>query len=112
MKTIEEAAKSANAYGYPNYTGANNEAFDSGFKSGVEFAQRWIPVEEDLPEMSKDSANWSFEKEEPIKYSDDVLVKTLCGCVLIGCYSELGTWVSDDLYNHEIVSHWRPVERL
>ena len=50
MKTIKDAAKSANAYGYPNYTGANNEAFDSGFKSGVEFIQRWIPIEEETPE--------------------------------------------------------------
>jgi hypothetical protein len=49
MKTINEAVKEANAYGYPNFTGATNEAFNSGFISGVEFAQRWILVEEEEP---------------------------------------------------------------
>lgn len=63
MKTIEEAAKAANSYGYPNYTGATNESFNSGFKAGVEFAQRWIPVdklEEDGIYICKDDVANEF----------------------------------------------------
>jgi len=47
MKTIEEVAKE-----YASNL-SSSEVFQiqhgKDFKSGVEFAQRWIPVEEDLP---------------------------------------------------------------
>lgn len=43
MKTIDEAANEYSCRKDNEY-----EAY-SGFKSGVEFAQRWIPVEEELP---------------------------------------------------------------
>lgn len=44
MKTIDEAAK--------EYVQSTNGfiAKDISFKVGAEFAQRWIPVEEELPE--------------------------------------------------------------
>lgn len=45
MKTIEEAAKEYELYSMNNLSGA--------FKAGVEFAQRWIPVEEELPEIQE-----------------------------------------------------------
>ena len=47
MKTIEEALNIA----YDECK--SNAYFGNGFKKGVEFAQRWIPVEEELPEKSK-----------------------------------------------------------
>ncbi|MDR1981501.1 MAG: hypothetical protein LBQ39_07780 [Tannerellaceae bacterium] len=66
MKTIEEAAGewADNHYNkiqeYEDWdddgfdegynTGANYRAIDA-FKAGVEFAQRWIPIEEDLPPL-------------------------------------------------------------
>ena len=47
MKTIEEEAKEqANALKIYS----SKQDFEKGFKAGVEFAQRWIPVEEELPE--------------------------------------------------------------
>ena len=43
MKTIEQVGNEA-------YLKAEHNAyFVNGFKAGVEFAQRWIPVEEELP---------------------------------------------------------------
>ena len=50
MKTIEEAAKEYGRKVSPqsDWTARNAEI---SFKAGVEFAQRWIPVEEELPEV-------------------------------------------------------------
>ena len=47
MKTIEEALNIA----YDECK--SNAYFGNGFKKGVDFAQRWIPVEEELPEKFK-----------------------------------------------------------
>ena len=56
MKTIEEAAiECANIYlqGYrDSYTVDENDFIDV-FESGVDFAQRWIPVEEELPPIGE-----------------------------------------------------------
>ena len=50
MKTTEEAAKEYSRRVSPqsDWTARNAEI---SFKAGVEFAQRWIPVEEELPEV-------------------------------------------------------------
>ena len=56
MKTIEDAARDFLGLNEsnPNYTHTIKDEFElSIFKAGVEFAQRWIPVEEDLPEKQK-----------------------------------------------------------
>ena len=98
MKTIEEAAKEY-----------SKEPFiQIGFIVGAEFAQRWIPVEEELP-ICYESGDWDGRR------SDFVLVKTLDG----GWYkaklysgtidgSEFNDWVNenDNLLN---VIYWRPM---
>ena len=62
MKTIESAAlKYAEPIAtYTYYNGMDNltycdleKCMVDSFKTGADFAQRWIPVEEDLPEKSK-----------------------------------------------------------
>ena len=51
MKTIEEAAKDFND---SHVNGHHPQKWVSDiFKAGVEFAQRWIPVEEELPEIGE-----------------------------------------------------------
>ena len=51
MKTIEEAAKDFND---SHVNGHHPQKWVSDiFKAGVEFAQRWIPIEEELPEKFK-----------------------------------------------------------
>ena len=47
MKTIEQASNEA-------YIKAGHNAyFVNGFNAGVDFAQRWIPVEEELPPIGE-----------------------------------------------------------
>ena len=61
MKTIEEAAKEYELYSINNLRGA--------FKAGAEFAQRWIPVKEELPEVKQ--------------YDYQVLAKSIYGYELL-----------------------------
>lgn len=89
MKTIEEAAEDYfKEYGYNESTAEN-----LAFKAGVEFAQRWIPVEEGLPD-----------------FLTDVLLKLSNGKITIGCL------FSEKLFNVEVidenikVTHYRPIE--
>ena len=80
MKPIEEAAKAFNQF--------NIETF----KAGVKFAQRWIPVEEELPEVGE--------------------------CILIISKSDaFRKYTTFDVDNvelqeriKEIATHWRPIE--
>ena len=95
MKTIEEALNIA----YDECK--SNAYFGNGFKKGVEFAQRWIPVEKKLPEVS-----------------EIVLVKTkinkVTTCEMYIPKDYLGNilgekeWAAS--YNFkQAITHWRPV---
>jgi hypothetical protein len=100
MKTIETAAR--------NYCNIDlNLVLDEeeryykdfqkydGFKAGVEFAQRWIPVEEEKPENMK-----------------SVLVMDN-GCSPIRC---IALFLDNEFYpdfkvlKHENITHWRPID--
>ena len=76
----------------------------------AEFTQRWIPVEEELPEISEDTEDWFFEDDKYVRYSKDVLMKSNTGKVAVGCLCEDGCWVSDDIINTLNITHWRPIE--
>lgn len=104
MKTIEEAAKkySLNEWHSDITPSSIFEQSEKDFKSGVEFAQRWIPVDEELPEKKDHN------------FSDLVLTKNSFNNILIERY--------DFEYNHfnavrydavkkgdGQVSHWRPI---
>ena len=68
MKTIEEAAKEYGRKVSPqsDWTARNAEI---SFKAGAEFAQRWIPVEEEFPEVKQ--------------YDYQVLAKSIYGYELL-----------------------------
>ena len=60
MKTIEEAAENYIQSKYKEFAlldiigeDTSIKDFRDDFKAGVEFAQRWIPVEEELPEIGE-----------------------------------------------------------
>lgn len=112
MKTIKEAGKERgiiDADNFPHYSlraemtkSEIAEWFCDTFKAGVEFAERWIPIEEELPEKKEHG------------FSDKVLTKDKIGNIKIERY--------DYEYNHfnEIrydsiktgdgqVTHWRPI---
>jgi hypothetical protein len=74
------------------------EEFIDGFKSGVEFAQRWIPVDEELPPNRETVL---------IKYLKDGKEKKSCGQIVldsIEIYWQSGSWTQIP------VTHWRPIE--
>ena len=95
MKTIEEAAK--------DYSKSKSSAevfrcaHETDFKAGVEFAQRWISVEDELPEIG-----------------DIFLVKTDNGCIttayLHGIKSGFITYGEDAYIEFGTITHWRPIE--
>ena len=116
MLKINEAAKEL----YPENRPTMYTQFVSGleraaFKAGVEFAQRWISVEEELPEFTT------------IDYHNAVNVrfKTICGDVR-ECTATLekvsqhnfenspyhNRWFVYPSGGHELktVTHWRPIE--
>lgn len=107
MKKIEEAAKEcAKAFGYDSNFGTG-EHLRLAHNKGVEFAQRWISVEEELPEEAFPDSNFSIE----------VLVKHRYEEVSDECFHEvaqycLNTKLFEDSHGNEIlnVTHWRPIE--
>ena len=89
MKTIEQAAKEFRAEFMAD--GSHLErCSDVSFKAGVEFAQRWIPVEEELPEEN-----------------EVVLVK---GVIYSLALYKGGKFNPDFMLKHEDVTHWRPIK--
>lgn len=100
MKTIDEAAS--------EYSCRKDNEFESysGFKSGVEFAQRWIPVEEN--EVPPDDTDDIFNLTHG--YSQRVLVKEK-GVIYFGFYSKFSaSWIVPGRSGNIQVTHWRPIE--
>lgn len=88
MKTIQEAAQEyAESQGYDTCDYVTKKDFEEyasiDFYAGVEFAQRWIPIEEELPDKDNcDKCLW--------KNKDKIWFGT--------------AWKSDK------PTHWRPIE--
>ena len=77
-----------------------------GFKAGVEFAQRWIPVEEELPEVGE----MVLTKME--KRHGDTLVQNYYSTATR--LENQGEWQTVNWVDHSIsfghITHWRPIE--
>ena len=66
-------------------------AHETDFKAGVEFAQRWISVEDELPETI-------YDEKIFLKYP--ILVKNIDGALqVLNTFSDISTY-----------THWRPIE--
>ena len=99
MKTIEQAAEE---YAKSNWeTRLSNHVTETDFKAGVEFVQRWIPVEEEIYPSHK-----------------QILVKTDNGSIYDVVYNshdnKITAWWGSghwEIYKDEIVS-WRPIEQI
>ncbi len=108
MKTIEEAAiECANGYveGYRNFYPANEGDFIDVFESGVEFAQRWISVEEELPPIGE----MVLTKME--KRHGDTWVQHYYSTATR--LENQGEWQDVNWVDHSMsfghITHWRPV---
>ena len=97
MKKIKEAA---HEYFRKAQLGLENPGSESGFIAGVEFAQRWISVEEELPEEQGYYlviAPHSFPKN--------------CNVVVAEFYEDNKTFYSESSDSPITdATHWRPIE--
>jgi len=104
MKTIDEAAKK-----YENERLGMPAMRYETFMAGSEFAQRWIFVEEELPEISM-----KIESKGDYKYTPQVLYKTKNDKVGITRREEFldhgFRWRGSGSLQDGIIS-WRPIER-
>ena len=105
MKTVDEAANEfAKEIRENSLSGSNagKQQYQSGrkigFKAGVKFAQRWIPVEEELPEIPENDYG-----------SKKVLAKTNFGRLDLLRYTRYNGW-QVLILNGETVTHWRNIE--
>lgn len=113
MKTVEQAARD---YAWElrrkieDISGErSNAAYDGflagddfGYRRGIADAQRWISVEDELPEVGR----MVILKEEVNRIDDD-------GTPHLSVSYELGVWNSSE-WQREYVenpTHWRPIER-
>ena len=120
MKTIEEAAKE-------NYPECDNrkeenkfrEALRCGFYAGVEFAQRWISVDDELPkemEIVLVKVVGTNPKMQYIQYisQSKVFYETSFVCFnFIKKWDVLVRFERDEafcIYKDYRISHWRPIE--
>jgi hypothetical protein len=118
MKTIEEAAEEClgNApcglpcYEYDDYNAGVVYGAEYGFECCKEFIQRWIPVEEEMPEFSDENRNQKFlvkgyYEVGGLKGEEDFETLKLD----FGAYEAIG----EKLFSGKprfIVTHWRPIE--
>jgi len=93
MKTIEEASVEYSKEQY-DHDPIMRFQCETHFEAGIEFAQRWIPVEEEFPPIGV-----------PVTCKYNVFDKE---------YYWSGTFISDERMMHFIkkhleITHWRPI---
>ena len=111
MKTIEEEAaflSNKNVLSNINWNDTSElerlkAKYYDGFKAGVEFAQRWISVEDELPEIKNHG------------FSDLVLTKNSYDNIMLERYDSESKQFNGIRYdciknNDGQVTHWRPIE--
>lgn len=112
MKTIEEAAEESAKKAFGELEGLSDidgefyYQHTEAFKAGVEFAQRWIPVEEELPDFDKTKyPNGNYEVH---------LVKMVTGGMSPITRYAVSHLINETRWSCEfdwsVVTHWRPIE--
>ena len=91
MKTIEQAS-----YELGKKTGGDNFTkvqLELAFEAGVEFAQQWTPIEEEMPEIN-----------------ELCLFKTISyPAIHLGRFSDLTNGFVEMEITYKNVTHWRPL---
>ena len=104
MKTIEEAAiECANIYlqGYRDSYPADENDFVDVFEAGIEFAQRWIPIDRCTNGFITARSLSDIERNLPVIMNDEDGVKDDEYVII--------RYISDLLDMDESFTHWRPV---
>jgi hypothetical protein len=120
MKTKKEAADECiqlfNNDGYiPNYTEDDYnagflEGVRRGFNEGVEYAQRWIRVEQELPEFSEENKNRQFLVKGHIELNGKSGKEFFSVLRLDYAAHDYGIDCFDIDRHNLVVTHWRPIE--
>ena len=103
MKTINDAAiECANIYlqGYRDSYPADENDFVDVFEAGVEFAQRWIPVEEELPRIGEKVIT-KMNKDKRTSYGIATRIREEW---------EIDAHWIDHTFSYMNITHWRPIE--
>ena len=111
MKTIDEAARKC-AYDNCSTKGKYDASVKFGFEEGVEFAQRWIPVEEELPEAVKELIDNNIKSENVLikrQWDDTGEITIEVNCRFRPSERIGFLWNVD--YKGSKVTQWRPIER-
>jgi hypothetical protein len=118
MNTIEkEAEHYSEICGFQSNYPHDKLSSRDGFKAGVEFAQRWIPVGEELPcHTTLDLHNAVNVKFKTIHGYERECTATL-ESVSQHCFENSpyhNRWYVYPSGGHELktVTHWRPIERM
>ena len=94
MKTIEDALNIA----YDECK--SNAYFGNGFRKGVQFAQRWIPVEEELPKIGEKVIT-KMTKDKRTSYGIATRIREEW---------EINSHWIDHTFSNMNITHWRPIE--
>lgn len=101
MKTIEETAKEYSkdlVFTKESKMYIQRVDFEDAFKAGVEFAQRWIPIDEELP---------PYYNPVIVKDGDlEVIAWMACSDEGFNTYTINGT----NIVMTKNPTHWRPIE--
>ena len=104
MKTIEEELSES-------YKKAGeNACYGNGFKAGIELAQRWIAIEEELPDSNiYDNVLVKLLKTD-YRYGRNEKYESIY-IASVNCYSQ---FIINLMNNEEakLITHWRPIERF
>lgn len=112
METIKEAA---HEYFRKAQLGLENPGSESGFIAGVKFTQRWISVEEELPEITTLNKHNAVNVKFKTIYGDE----RVCTATLESVSQHCGenspmndVWYVYPSGGHVLrnVTHWRPIE--
>ena len=116
MKTIvEESRLYAESKANPMFRSLEVSIAEKAFKAGVEFAQRWISVEDELPEITTINNHNAVNVKFKTIYGDE----RVCTATLESFSQHCGenspmndVWYVYPSGGHVLrnVTHWRPIE--
>ena len=98
MKTVQSEAEEICIY-VDDSCDAKTVAYES-FLSGVEFAQRWIPIEEELPDIGEKVIT-KMTKDKRTSYGIATRIREEW---------EINAHWIDHTFSHMNITHWRPIE--
>lgn len=101
MKTIEEAAKEyAELQANPIFRNLEVSIAEKAFNAGVEFAQRWIPVDEELPRIGEKVIT-KMDKDKRTSYGIATRIREEW---------EIDAHWIDHTFSNMTITHWRYID--